>query len=156
MFVKFTIAVIAACGMLLTSGNDDEVDLKGVKCIMMGKVDAKAANAVDYMDGKVYLCCKKCVAAFTKDKDKHGDKARHQMVLTGQYEQTACPISGAKVDSEQTAKVGAVEVAFCCGNCKAKVEKAEELTDKVAMVFSADAFKKGFAKKQEKDEKVKQ
>ena len=151
MIAKCTIALIAACGMMMTSGNDDEVNLKGVKCIMMGKVNAKAQNAVDFMDGKVYLCCKRCVAAFTKNKAKHGDKARHQMVLTGQYTQKGCPFSGGPVDSEQMTKVGGVEVGFCCGNCKGKVEKAEELTDKVKMVFTEAAFKKGFEKKKSSD-----
>ena len=150
MIAKCTIALVAACGLMLTSGNDDDVNLEGVKCIIMGRASAKAQNSAEFMEGNVYLCCKKCLAAFNSDKEKHGDKARHQMVLTGQYTQKGCPISGAAVDKEQTTKVGGAEVAFCCGNCKGKVEKAE-MADKVKFVFSEAAFKKGFEKKKAGD-----
>ncbi len=124
----------------------DDVNLKDVKCLLNPKAAAKADKAVDYKGGKVYFCCGGCAGKFSADKEKFSTKANHQLVATGQFKQEKCPMSGGKVNAEQTAKVGGVKVSFCCGNCKGKVEKAESLDEKAALVFSEKAFKKAFVK----------
>ncbi len=129
-------------------------DLEGVKCIVNGKAQAKAEASVDYIGAKVYFCCNNCVgkfkAAMEEEENKFATKANHQLVLTGQYVQKACPISGGELSDDASAKVGGVKVGFCCENCQAKVEKAEGLPAKAELVFSKAAFKKGFeAKKAE-------
>ena len=57
------------------------------------------------------------------------------MLGTGQMQQVACPLSGKPCNAEQTTEVDGVKVAFCCGNCKGAVEKAD---DKVAKALGGD------------------
>jgi YHS domain-containing protein len=154
MLCKVFCSLVLASGLLLVAGNDGpvvqesgaKVDLTNVKCFLMPAKNAKEANAVDYKDGKVYFCCGNCVKKFSADQDKFATKANHQLALTKQYTQTKCPISGEAVNDKQTSDVGGVKVGFCCENCKKKVDDAKDLDGKAALVFSNDAFGKGFAK----------
>jgi transcription elongation factor Elf1 len=124
------------------------VTLDGIKCIVSGAaIDAKAT--VDYAEGKAYFCCGKCAAKFEADKSKFASKANAQLVATKQYEQGGCPFSGGKLDPETAVKVAGAEVSFCCGKCKAKVEKMKD-EEKLAAVFSKDAFEKAKFVKVEK------
>lgn len=123
---------------------------EGVKCVVAGKA-VKAEAAADYRGGKVYLCCNSCVGTFTKDSSKFATLANHQLVQTGQFEQTGCPISGGDVDEEQFCEVGGVKVFMCCGKCKAKVDGAASEEEKIEMVFSDASFEKSFAMKKKWD-----
>ena len=118
-----------------------------VKCPISGqKIDK--AQARKYRDGKVYFCCPGCPGAFKPDKnDAHARKGNQQLVLTKQYVQKGCPLSGGKLNKDTAIKLAGAEVAFCCNNCKGKVEKAKG-DDQLAMVFSNKAFEKAFKKKQ--------
>ncbi len=128
-------------------GSADAQDLPDdLKCIVAGKRAAKADVAADYRGGKVYMCCGNCAKSFAKDSSKFSTLANHQLVLTGQFEQTGCPISGGDVSEDQVVEVGGVKVAMCCGKCKAKVEAASD-EEKVALVFANEAFEKSFAMK---------
>lgn len=129
-----TVAVIAA-----------EVKLENVKCFFNPKAAVKAETGVDYKEGKVYFCCGNCAKKFGGEKEKHAVKANHQLVLTNQYSQAACPLSGGKVNAEQSVEINGVKVGFCCGNCKGKVAEAKG-DDQAALVFADEAFGKGFAK----------
>jgi hypothetical protein len=149
---------ISCCGLLalaavvVASSVSNAQDLTGVKCILNGKKSAKASAFVDYQGGKVYFCCGNCVKAFKadmqlKDKAKHTAKANHQLVVTGQFTQKGCPISGGAVNASKVAEIGGAKVAFCCGNCLGKVNSAQGLEAKADLVFSKAAFAKGFEKK---------
>lgn len=113
------------------------------KCPVSG-ADAKKEQATAYKEKQVYFCCEKCKAAFEADNAKFAVKANHQLVQTKQYRQTKCPLSGGDLNKEMTAKVSGVNVQFCCDKCKGKTEAASK-EDQLAMIFSDDAFKKGFA-----------
>jgi hypothetical protein len=90
--------------------------------------------------GKVCFCCEKCVKAFEADSAKFAAKARQQLVATGQFKQTGCPLSGRKVKAGTDLAVGGVDVGFCCNNCKGKVAKAGA-DEQITMVFGSG---KGF------------
>lgn len=120
-----------------------EPKLEGVNCFLMPKKELKEEFSVEYGNHRIFFCCRSCLNRFTKDSTAHLAKANHQLARTSQVRQTACPISGGEVDKTQTAEVGGVSVAFCCGNCKAKVEQAEG-DDKVNLVFGQDNFAKAF------------
>jgi YHS domain-containing protein len=113
------------------------------KCPVSGAA-AKKEQATAYKDKEVYFCCEKCKAAFETDNTKYTTKANHQLVQTKQYRQTSCPLSGEKVDREQTVTVADVKVAFCCGKCKALIEEASDEV-KVTKIFADDVFAKSFA-----------
>lgn len=154
-----SIAVLAMMGCLVFATQDKQeekksddtktevkAELKDVKCLLMPKKDVKDTFAVDYMESKVYFCCKGCVKKFSGDPDKYATKANHQLVQTKLFKQTGCPFSGGEVDDSTELAVAGVKVKFCCDNCKAKVEAKSTDEEKVELVFTTDTFKKGFAK----------
>ena len=125
-----------------------DVNLEGVKCVVAPR-DAQASKSADYKEGKVYFCCGNCAGKFASEPAKYAEKANAQLVATKQYEQKACPLSGGDLNPETAVTVAGTKVAFCCNNCKGKVESAED-AEKLTLVFSDKAFEKGFAKTTEK------
>lgn len=123
-------------------------EIEGVKCVVEGDRNARQQFKAKHANGEVYFCCQGCAAAFVADPSAHQTRANHQLVVTQQYSQTACPIAGKNFDVELTTKVAGVEVAFCCGNCKASVEAASDLPAKAELVFGPAAFKRAFSKSQ--------
>ncbi len=122
------------------------IQLDEAKCPMMPKRDVKEDQFVEYMGGKVFFCCKGCAGKFAKDPSKYTMVANQQLVQTGQFKQKGCPFSGAPVSDEATTEVNGVKIGFCCEDCLKKVNDAESNEAKAGLVFSADAFKKGFEK----------
>lgn len=107
-------------------------------CPVSGK-PAKESVSVDYKGKKVYFCCEGCPKAFTATPEKFTAKANHQLAVSGQMCQVACPFSGGPVNPKTVVELDGAKFGFCCNNCKGKYEKSD---DKVALVF-ADV-KKGF------------
>ena len=132
-----TLAVLMAVALIA-----EAADVSNAKCPVSGK-PAKEDAAVDFEGGKVYMCCNNCPKAFEKDTAKFATKAHHQMAVTGQAKQEKCPFSGKAIKENQKTDVDGVSVAFCCANCKAKVEKAEA-DKKLEMCFGDAGFKKAF------------
>lgn len=116
--------------------------LEGVKCIVQTSKAADESKSAEWKKGKVYFCCPNCPKAFSANKEKYATKANAQLVATKQYKQTACPISGEKLDESTAIEVGKVKVAFCCTKCKAKVEAAKG-DEQLDLVFGEKAFEKG-------------
>ncbi len=110
--------------------------------------------AVDFEGGKVSFCCDKCPAEFAKDVKKFAANARHQLLATGQIEQTMCPLSGRKLNPEQKTEVAGIEITFCCEDCKGKIAKTEKPEEKIALVFK-DSIKdsKSFKLKKKTEKK---
>lgn len=149
MFLRIATGLaVAVAGFAGMQENDE---LNGAKCIVNGERAASADHFVEYMKGKVYFCCGGCKAKFVADQELEEPtmavKANHQLVMTGQYVQKGCPMSGNAIAEGAVAKVGGVEVGFCCSNCSNKVAEMETLEEKAAVVFSKAAFKKAYAKK---------
>ena len=87
----------------------------------------------------------------TSAKDRAGGILQG-LVGDKQFTQSGCPMSGGKVKDGTHIKVGDTKVGFCCPNCKAKVEGAEDTEAKMKLVFNKDAFKKGFKKTKTSDD----
>ena len=115
---------------------------KGMICPVSGKKATKVS--IEYHGGEVYFCCKNCLKAFQADSKKFSVKANEQLIKTGQASQEKCPISGGKMKQGTALDVDGIPVAFCCKNCRKKVDEATG-DAKLALVFGDDAFKKGFA-----------
>lgn len=125
-----------------------DVKLDGVKCVVAPR-DAKPNQSAEYKDGNVYFCCGNCAGKFAKDSKAFATKANHQLVATKQYKQKACPLSGGDLNPETAIKVAGTKVAFCCNNCKGKVEAAEG-EKQLEMVYADKAFEKAFKKAEKK------
>ena len=128
--------------------------LDNVMCVMNPDVVAKAEYSAEHLNGTVYFCCGDCAAKFKEQPDEYIAAANFQLFATGQYIQRACPFSGAEVVDGNAAKIGEFEIGMCCGNCQARVNGAEDITGKVAMVFAKDRFERGFKRSQKHDVKL--
>lgn len=104
---------------------------------------AKEDKSAEYRGAKVYFCCGGCPDAFKKDTAKYSTRANMQLVETAQAKQVKCPLSGGELNADTKITVGDAEVAFCCNNCKGKVEKATG-DEQLSLVYSDKAFDKGF------------
>lgn len=154
MLKALVVMMVASFGLLFVQ-EDQGPDLEGVKCVVNGERGANAEFAVEYGSGKVYFCCQGCVKKFKADQAANAPtmntKANHQLVVTGQFAQIQCPISGRAVDAEQVVNVAGVEVSFCCDGCVTKIENAEGMQAKAEIVFGDKAFTRGYAKKAEEE-----
>ncbi len=128
LILSFTVAAHAADTDLLCPVSGKKV----------GKVSA------NHNGGEVYFCCKNCLKAFKQNASKFSAKANEQLVKSGQATQQKCPISGGKIKSGTELDVDGVPVAFCCKNCRKKVDQASG-DEQLKLVFGDEAFKKGFA-----------
>lgn len=133
----------ATCGLAICSIYAADAAKNLGACPVSGK-PAVAEQAVDYKGAKVHLCCPGCPGAFKGEAAKFAAKANHQLVLSGQFQQTKCPLSGGDVKDGTEVDVSGVKVKFCCNNCQGKVAGAKG-GDQVDQVFKDAAFDKSFA-----------
>lgn len=143
-FVLAATVAIGLSGLGATAALAEDTALANCKCPVSGKA-INAEKFSDYSGGKVYFCCDGCKAKFDKDSTAFAAKANLQLVASGQFAQTACPLSGGKTKEGTEVDVSGVKVAFCCPKCQGKVAKATG-DDQLKLVFG-DKFAKGFAKK---------
>ena len=144
-------AVLAVAAVTVVAA--EKTDLKEVKCIVAPNKAVNASKTAEYKDGKVYFCCGGCLGKFKGNEKKFALKANHQLVSTKQYEQKKCPISGGDLNPETAVKVAGTKVAFCCKNCKGKVESAKSDEAKMKIVFNDKSFAKAFKKVEKKKSK---
>ena len=85
---------------------------------------------------------------FDESPKKFATKANFQLVSSGQYIQTACPVNRGKIHTAKAKKnlkkvtVSGMEVDLCCPGCLKKYNKA---SDKFALLFSDKGYEKGFS-----------
>lgn len=137
--ISIAVTAVVLAASLLWAG----VDLTNAKCPVAGG-PANADNAIDYKGGKVYFCCGGCDKTFSENLKTYAAKANHQLFVTGQAKQIACPLAGESVDPQVTAKVDGATVAFCCAHCRESVEALADDAAKIEMLFNDAAFEKGF------------
>ena len=126
---------------------------KKITCVVTGEEIDKEESS-KYREGMVYFCCGGCKMDFDESSQKFSKAANFQLVATGQYEQTGCPVTGKSAGhSHHTKKdvkkveVDGLSVDLCCAGCLKKVNKSK---DKFSMLFSDKAYDKGFSKKEVK------
>ena len=148
MLKKMTsvVAVLLVAGATVVAA---DAKLDGVKCVVANR-DANPEKSVSYKEGNVYFCCGGCQGKFEKNAKKYANKANLQLVATKQYEQKGCPFSGGKLNPDTAVTLAGTKVAFCCNNCKGKVDKAGDDAAKLKLVFNDKAFSKGFKKAEKK------
>ena len=123
------------------------------KCPVSGQ-DAKKEQSTKYKEKDVYFCCEKCKAAFEADNTKHKTKANLQLVQTKQFVQKVCPLSGGKLNKDQSSKVSDVKVTFCCEKCKGAIDAASK-EDQLTKIFAEEVFAKTFVAKKAEGDKEK-
>ena len=121
--------------------------LLAARCPVTGDSVSKDFS-IDYRLGKLYFCSAECIDKFRADKATYEAKANAKLVITGQFRQIQCPLSGDKVAPGIRMKVCGVDVCFCSADCAKKVRRAS--ADKRAELVFGEGFDKGFAMKQAK------
>jgi YHS domain-containing protein len=144
IFASMGVVLLFAAGGLIAAENEAGDDKFKATCPVSGK-PAIEASVVELPkgEGKVYFCCKNCPKAYKNNPEKFEMKVRRQLLETGQVAQVGCPFSGRPVNEETMVDVGEAKVGFCCKNCLAKFNEADE-EGKLQMVFAN--FDKGFTR----------
>ena len=140
-------SIILVAMVSLNAGDKDKKKHE-VTCVVSGET-IDETEYTNYKKGKVYFCCGGCKADFDEASATFAGAANYQLVATGQYMQTNCPVSGRDLNPKKVVKVANADVTFCCGNCQGKTNKAE---DKMAFIFADVSFDKGFSPVPEKPE----
>ena len=140
-------SIILVAMVSLNAGDKDKKKHE-VTCVVSGET-IDETEYTNYKKGKVYFCCGGCKADFDEASATFAVAANYQLVATGQYMQTNCPVSGRGLNPEKVVKVANSNITFCCGNCQGKTNKAE---DKMAFIFADVSFDKGFFPVPEKPE----
>ena len=140
-------SIILVAMVLLNAGDKDKKKHE-VTCVVSGET-IDETEYTNYKKGKVYFCCGGCKADFDEASATFAVAANYQLVATGQYMKTNCPVSGRDLNPKKVVKVANADVTFCCGNCQGKTNKAE---DKMAFIFTDVSFDKGFSPVPEKPE----
>jgi YHS domain-containing protein len=158
MVVSLSTALLLAAGLQAAKeeSSSKEKEFKAT-CPVSGK-PAGEDHVVKLKNGeKVYFCCDNCPKAFTKNPKKFDTKVNMQLLETGQVKQVACPFTGKPVRKDTLTDIGTTKVGFCCEKCQAKFNEAGD-DEKVKMVFSNAAMKKGFKRASDtsNDEKKKE
>ena len=139
--IKKMFPAIFLVSAILFGGDDPKA--KTITCVVSGdeinKNELKDHDFSKYRDGKVYFCCGGCKMDFDESPKKFATKANFQLVSSGQYTQTACPVNKGKIHTAKAKKnlkkvtVNGMEVDLCCPGCLKKYNKAD---DKFALIFS--------------------
>tara|TARA_B100000941_G_scaffold24035_1_gene14426 strand:+ start:79 stop:564 length:486 start_codon:yes stop_codon:yes gene_type:complete len=148
--IKKMFTALFLVSAILVGGDDPKS--KTITCVVSGdeinKSDLKDHEHSTYKDGKVYFCCGGCKMDFDESPKKFAAKANFQLVSSGQYTQTACPVNKGKIHTAKAKKnlkkvtVSGMEVDLCCPGCLKKYNKA---SDKFALLFSDKGYEKGFS-----------
>ena len=86
-FVKSKKLTAEAAGKLLATEPADETQPRNkdsVKCPVLPSRDANRELFATVEGGKVFFCCKNCLAKFKANPDQYQAAAKKQMTLTGQ------------------------------------------------------------------------
>ncbi|MEM7205611.1 MAG: hypothetical protein AAF628_35475 [Planctomycetota bacterium] len=120
---------------------------KGIKCFMMPKKNVRNRYTIEHHEGTVFLCCANCIKKYRKDVAKHSPQCNHQLVLTGQFEQIKCPITGGEIDPSIEVEVVGVKVRLADPAAREQLEAAGDDESKIALVFEDGRFLRAFAKR---------
>ena len=156
----FLSGLIMISSSLFALNNDPPEDK--ITCVVSGdeinKSELSDHEFSSYREGKVYFCCGGCKMDFDKAPKKFSSKANFQLVSSGQYVQTACPVNSGKIHTERAKKnlkkveISGMEVDLCCPGCLKKYNKSN---DKFSLLFSDKGYEKGFEAATKKPEKTK-
>jgi len=89
---------------------------------------------VDHEGKRVYVCCKGCIDAITKDPKKYIKQLEDKGVTVAKLQET-CPVMGGKINKDLFVDHAGKRIYVCCQGCIDAVKKSpakyiEKLADK--------------------------
>lgn len=121
--------------------------LAAARCPVSGDSVEREAS-IDYMGARLFFCSAECIDKFKADWAKYEAKANAQLVVTGQFKQVRCPLTGDEFAPGIRLKIGGVDVCFANADCVKKLRRAS--ADKRAELVFGKGFDKGFVTKNAK------
>jgi hypothetical protein len=121
--------------------------LAAARCPVTGESVSKEVF-IDYMKGRLYFSSAECIDKYRADRFQYEAKANAQLVITGQFKQTRCPLTGDEFVLGIKMKVCGVDVRFSSADCLKKLKRAS--ADERAELVFVKGFDKAFAMKQER------
>ena len=124
---KYLLSSLIITSSLLNALNNDP--LKTRLCVLFQgmrsiKKELKDHEFSTYKEGKVYFCCGGCKMDYDETPAKFSTKANFQLVSTGQYVQSGCPVTGKspghshhKKEDFKYVTVEGLSVELCCAGC---------------------------------------
>lgn len=147
---SFRLGIVAFASEAATNKEKKNAPSKGLllaRCPVTGERVSEEAS-IDYMGGKLYFSGAECIGKFRANKFEYEAKANAQLVVTGQFKQVRCPVSGDEFALGIKTKICGVDVRFCSAECAKKVRRAS--ADQRAELVFGKGFDKGFATTREK------
>jgi YHS domain-containing protein len=139
--VSFGFAMVLAAGGFQAATAPAEKEFEATCPVSGQPAIEKSVVELPKGSGKVYFCCENCPNAFKKDPAKFALAVGRQLLETGQIVQVACPVSGQPVNPETLQEIGSAKAGFCCENCLAKYNEADD-EGKLKIMFAN--LQKGF------------
>ena len=127
----------------VTIASDD----KDTICPISGGMIKGSTVKAKYKDGNISFCSESCKVNFSKNTKKYSALGNYQLVSTGQYVQTNCPVTGRKLKKKskkpKIVQINKQDVELCCGGCMKKASKMAD-AEKFEFLFSDESLKKGY------------
>jgi len=120
--------------------------LRAARCPVTGDRVSKEAS-IDYRGGKLYFCSAECIEKYRADRAEYEAKANAQLVMTGQFKQIKCPLTGDEFAPKMKMKVCGLDVCFCSAACLRKAKRAS--AEKRAELVFGKRFDEAFALKRD-------
>ncbi|MDA1260753.1 MAG: hypothetical protein O3A20_09050 [Planctomycetota bacterium] len=107
-------------------------------CPVSGEELDAAAKSVEVGPMTIKTCCAKCA------KKVAADPAKYMDVLAGRHAQELCPVSGKKIEGDDSFMYQGVSIRACCPNCEAKFTAEPEkylkaMTERKEIVTQTEA-----------------
>jgi YHS domain-containing protein len=135
------VAALLAVGQFTVAKDEPAAKKFAATCPVSGQPAVESAVVEIAKGEKAYFCCENCPKAYKANPEKFALQVSRQLLETGQIVQVACPISGKPVNKEAMVEVGQTKAGFCCKNCLAKYNEADD-EGKLKCLFADE--KKGF------------
>lgn len=128
------------------------VVLRGVKCIMDGVRSCNTQYWQEYQQGRVFFSSQENADRFRQAiNDPVFDppasllmRANHQLALTGQVKQIACPVTGEALDYRHKLHLAGVAIYFSDPQSRESIETLEGMIPRVERVFHPNVFDQSF------------
>lgn len=146
---------MAFCTVMVSTPTNGQT-YPGVKCPVNGRLQCQVRHAVKWREGQVYFSSRAAVDDF-RSRNSPADvhkylkpalilKANHQLVLTGQYTQRRCPITGNFTSDEFQIRIAGVKIYLHDAIAKKRLQEIESTLGRAKLVFADSTFAKTFSK----------
>lgn len=117
--------------------------LKRARCVVQPDKPVSTQHSLVYRKGRLFFSSAASVETYRKDPKGFQSRANFQLVVTKQYLQHACPLSGETPDEDGAMiRIGGIDIEVLCADCAKEISN-DPLEEQIEMLFDADGFRMG-------------